>query len=303
MIDGLYQSVLCFFTTYLTFYPSPTVSPNGRDLSDRPRMGIYVACSAVIVSNLYVLLNTYRWDWVTVLINAISSLLIFFWNGVWSSVAANAGQFYKAAYEVYGSLSFWALTLLTITMCLAPRFAAKAIQKIYYPRDIDIIREQVIMGKFKYLDNYEAYVPPAVSAAAADVSTTSSDISKPIELTTKRNNDLDDDERPIYAPSVAPTATTHNPRSPNGSDGTGYTASLDFRHRHQQSVDQGRLSYDRSRPSYDRPRVSLDRNRLSMDRVRSSFEATSDFTSAAMLTRMESTHRSSNDPFRNSMQG
>jgi phospholipid-translocating ATPase len=271
MLDGFYQSVICFFMTYLLYRPASAVTGNGLDLSDRNRIGIFVACCAIISSNTYILLNTYRWDWLTVLINIISTLLIFFWTGVYSSVVG-AGQFYKSAEQVFGSLSFWALTLLTVTTCLAPRFTIKSIQKMYVPRDVDIIREQVIMGKFKHLDKYEAYVPPTAGA----ISVTSSDLTKPVEMVKTQPRDIPEDERPIYPPSVAPTAATHNPRSQNGSDGTGYAASLEFRHQHQQSI-------DRVRRSSDRPRVST-------DRVRSSFEASNDFTSAAMLTRMESTH-------------
>jgi phospholipid-translocating ATPase len=89
----------------------------------------------------------------------------------------------------------------------------------------------------------------------------------------------DDDRRPLKAPSVAPTATTHNPRSQNGSDGTDYT-------RHRMSLEPPMEVP--SRKSADKPRPSFDRMRASMDRVRPSFEASRDFTSAAMLTRMES---------------
>lgn len=269
MLDGFYQSLICFFMTYLLYRPATGVTDNGLDLSDRNRMGVFVACSAVTASNTYILLNTYRWDWLTVLINAISSLLIFFWTGVYTSVDSS-GQFYRAAREVFGTLTFWALTFLTVTMCLCPRFTIKSIQKIYFPKDVDIVREQVVTGYFKYLDEYEAYVPPT----ARDLSPASTDLGK-IDVSTKRPKSVPEDERPIYPPSVAPTATTHNPRSQNGSDGTGYTASLEFRHQQQQSIDHG--------PSYDRVRRS-------MDPVRSSFEVTRDFTSAAMLSRMESTH-------------
>ncbi|PGH34099.1 phospholipid-translocating ATPase [[Emmonsia] crescens] len=274
MLDGLYQSIICFFMTYLIYRPATGVTSNGLDLSDRMRMGVFVACSAVIASNTYILLNTYRWDWLTVLINVISTLLLFFWTGVYTSVDSS-GQFYRAGEEVFGTLAFWALTFLTVTICLAPRFTVKALQKIYVPRDVDIIREQVIAGKFKYLDEYEAYVPPT----ARDMSPASTDLGKPIDVSTKRSKSMPEDERPIYPPSVAPTATTHNPRSQNGSDGTGYSASLEFRHQQQQSLDRG---------------ASYDRVRQSMDPVRSSFEASRDFTSAAMLTRMESTHA---DPY------
>lgn len=269
MLDGFYQSIICFFMTYLLYAPANSVTPDGLDLNDRTRMGVSVACSAVVASNTYILLNTYRWDWLTVLINVISSLLIWLCTGIYSSVLASA-QFYDGAREVFGNLNFWAVTFLSVTMCLAPRFAIKSFQKIYMPRDVDIIREQVILGKFKYLDNYEAYVPPT---AGGDMSTTSSDLIKPIDKNVGRPTDVPEDERPIYPPSVAPTATTRAHRSQNGSDGTEYTASLDFRHHHQQSVERGPQSFDRARAS--------------MDQLRPSFEQSNDLTSAAMLARHE----------------
>ena len=251
MLDGAYQSVICFYMTYLLFRPAQSVTESGHDLSDRTRMGVFVACSAVIVSNLYVLLNTFRWDWVTVLINAVSSLLIFFWTGVYST-STYSGQFYGAATEVYGSLTFWAMTLLTIVICLTPRFTIKALQKIYKPLDVDIVREQVIQGKFKYLDNFEAYIPPTAGPPSSSAGT-SSDLTKSLEVAPNKRTPatashreppatpMAEDERPFYPPSVAPTTrtrTTHNPRSQNGSDGTGYTASLDFERGRRQSVDQ-----------------------------------------------------------------
>ncbi|KAK2745542.1 hypothetical protein FQN57_003667 [Myotisia sp. PD_48] len=278
MLDGFYQSVICFFMTYLLYRPGQSITENGLDLSDRTRMGVFVACNAVLASNTYILLNTFRWDWLTVLINVVSSLLLFFWTGVYSAVESS-GQFYRAASEVFGGLSFWTLILLSLTMCLAPRFTIKALQKAYWPRDIDIVREQVKMGKYKYLDNYEAYVPPT----HPDTAFVTPEAVKPVYVNTKTVADVPEDERPIYPPSVAPTANTHNPRSQNGSDGTGYTASLDFRHQPQQSL-------DRIQPSFDRVRPSIERVRSSMDRARSSFEASNDFTSAALLARIESSH-------------
>lgn len=271
MIDGIYQSVICFYMPYLLFAPARPVTENGLDISDSKRIGIYVACSAIAVVNTYILMNTYQWDWLMLLLVAISILLIFFWTGVYSAFQASA-QFFKAAPEVYGQLSFWTLFLLTIIICLLPRFTIKAFQKVFRPRDIDVIREQVRQGKFKYLDQFEAYIPPGKTASPS-----SSEISAPVKNKPGSGKDMVDDERPIYPPSVAPTNTTHNNRSQNGSDGTNYTG-------HRVSLGPP------TRPSFDRPRPSFERIRDSMDRIRPSFEASNDFTSAAMLTRMESSH-------------
>lgn len=166
MLDGFYQSVICFFMVYLEFYRAVPVSANGLDLSDRTRMGVFVACCAVLSSNTYILLNTYRWDWLSSLINIISTLLVWFWTGVYTS-SSNSSNFYHAAAEVYGSLAFWVILLLATVLSLAPRTAVKAVQKIFMPLDVDIVREQVSQGRFKYLDKYEAYVPPTAGPSHA----------------------------------------------------------------------------------------------------------------------------------------
>ncbi|CAG8334593.1 unnamed protein product [Penicillium nalgiovense] len=290
MGDGMYQSIICFFMPYLLYAPANFVNETGRNINDRARIGVLVASCAVIASNLYIMMNTYRWDWFTSLINAISSLLIFFWTGVYTSFTSS-GQFYHSAAEVYGSLSYWVVLLMTVLICLLPRFTFNAVQKVFFPLDVDIIREQVTLGKFKYLDAIEdPPLPPkegdAKVASSSDGSATSSEIVKPVQPAMKQDTRILDEERPFYAPSMAPTAHTHNPRSQNGSNGTNYTASLDHYPR-PQSVDYVRRSHDRTRHSFDRSRPS--------------FEQSNDFTSAAMLSRVESSqtsHRPHEDPFR-----
>ncbi|GLA13951.1 hypothetical protein AnigIFM62618_011369 [Aspergillus niger] len=166
MLDGFYQSIICFFMPYRLYSVANFQTENGLSIDDRYRVGVLVATCAVVASNTYVMMNMYRWDWLTSLINAISSLLIFFWTGVYSSFESSM-TFYGAARQVYGALSFWVVLLLTVVMCLIPRFVIKCIQKVYFPLDVDIVREQVILGQFDYLKKYEAYVPPGVTKLAA----------------------------------------------------------------------------------------------------------------------------------------
>ncbi|KAJ6151320.1 hypothetical protein N7470_007914 [Penicillium chermesinum] len=255
MGDGLYQSVICFFMPWLLYRVANFVNPTGRDINDTSRMGVLVATCAVLASNLYVMMNTYRWDWFTCLINAISNLLIFFWTGVYSSFTAST-TFYKSAAEVYGAFSFWVVLLLTVMIALLPRFAYNAFQKVFFPLDVDIIRERVTMGHFKYLDDldnlqelaeislkkeHEAKVP------ASSDSATSSELAKPIQPAMKEDPSIPDDDRPFYPTTMA---TRHNPRSQNGSNGTNYTGSLDQNPR-PQSVDYVRRSQERTRHSFE----------------------------------------------------
>jgi len=323
MIDGLYQSVICFYFPYLLFRVGNFVTEEGRSINDYKRLGVYIAIPAVIVVNAYLMMNTYRWDWFMSLIAVVSTLLIFLWTGAYTSLTAGF-TFYGAGSQVFGALSFWAVCLIAVILCLLPRFIGKAVQKIYFPRDVDIIREQIRQGKFDYLKDVE---PSNVSLAPVDKlagSASSSEISKGNDKGKNHENKMSEDMRPMYPPSVAPTATTHNPRSHNGSDGTDYTGhqrfSLDraFPHVNTDHTNMGgqqtfsgtntpttpvinapfdheseaRNSFHTApgRPSFDRPRPSFDRLRSSCDRTRASFEASRDFTSAAYLSRVESSN-------------
>jgi len=253
------------------------ITHNGLNIDDRERFGVYIAPAAIVVINIYILLNSYRWDWLMVLLVAISILLVWFWTGVYSAFKSSE-FFYEAAAETFAQPTFWASTSLSVILSLLPRFCIKALQKIYFPYDVDVVREQVRQGMFDYLD-----VVDPEDGVPTGSSTTSSDIAKPSKHI--HYPSIDEDQRPIYPPSVAPTATTHNARSQHGSDGTDFT-----RHR---------TSYDHNfeppieppvRPSMDRARPSFDRLRQSMDRCRSSYEASNDFTSAALLNRLESSN-------------
>ncbi|ETS78476.1 hypothetical protein PFICI_10538 [Pestalotiopsis fici W106-1] len=273
MVDGIYQSVMVFFIPYLTFINADFITGNGLDVQDRIRLGCYVAHPAVLTINLYILINTYRWDWIMLLVVVLSDLFIFFWTGVYSSFTSSA-SFYGAAQEVYAQASFWAVFVVTPVICILPRYAIKAVQKVYFPYDVDIIREQITMGAFKHVEPQETG-KESVKTGSSDSSATSA---------VKRHQQfpsVDEDRRPIYPPTLHST-TTHNARSQNGSDGTNYT-------RHEPSTEIN------VRPSLERVRPSYDRMRASMDRMRPSYEQSNDFTSAAMLNRYEST-RSGQSP-------
>jgi phospholipid-translocating ATPase len=266
MVDGIYQSVMVFFIPYLTFINSGFITGNGFDVTDRIRLGCYVAHPAVLTINLYILINTYRWDWVMILVVVLSDLFIFFWTAVYASTTYS-GYFYGAAGELYSQASFWAVFIITPIICILPRYAIKVIQKVYFPYDVDIIREQVTLGAFKHLDAPEP-VDEGVKTAESSQSSAVSNAKH------QHFPSVDEDRRPIYPPTLHSTVT-HPTHSQTGSDGTNYT-------RHEASVEIN------IRPSLERVRPSYDRMRASMDRMRTSFEQSNEMTSAAMLSRYES---------------
>ena len=289
MIDGVYQSVMVFYIPYLAFQ-STFVSTNGLDVEDLLRLGAYIVHPAIITINLYILINTYRWDWIMMVIVAFSDLFVFFWTGVYTEFKS-AGMMYKAAGQIYQQPSFWVIFFIVPVICLFPRFAIKAIQKVYFPYDVDLIREQARLGLFDYLEPpKEKKSKKSKRARRGEMTADGSkdDMMTPDSSTSYGKakhvayGSVDEEQRPIYPPSVA-TQTTVNRhmRSQTGSDSTNYTgrgSSMD-----EMQIVHPKMSMDRPRPSYDRIRAS-------MDRVRPSFEASSDFTSAARLQQVESTH-------------
>ncbi|KFA79287.1 hypothetical protein S40288_03434 [Stachybotrys chartarum IBT 40288] len=278
MLDSFYQSIMVFFIPYLLFNTGRPITFSGLDVQDRLRFGLYIAHPAVITVNMYIMLNTYRWDWLTVLIVVISDLIVFFWTGVWTSFTS-AEFFFHGASECYREATFWAVFFLVPVICLFPRFVIKSVQKVYWPYDVDIIREQERLGAFAHLKNPDEFRDTkSEESSSQDSGVLPNGAKNPGH---GHYGSVDEDLRPIYPPSTT-TRRTNNQHSQNGSDDTtNYTlprASLEVPARAQ------------PRPSVDRARPSYDRVRRSMDPVRASFEASSDFTSAARLSLIESTH-------------
>lgn len=164
MVDGIYQSVISFFFPYLMYYQG-FVAMNGLSVDHRFWIGIVVTCISCISCNCYILLQQYRWDWLSSLIVAISILIIYTWTGLWTTPIYSA-EFYKAGEQMFGLTSFWACSFIGVLVCLIPRFFYDVLQRHFVPQDIDLIRECVRRGDFDaYPESYDPTDPdrPKVS--------------------------------------------------------------------------------------------------------------------------------------------
>lgn len=147
MFDGFYQSVVSFFFPYLLYYVT-FQNHEGLPIDHRFWMGVLVCAVSVTACNFYILLQQYRWDWLTLLINALSILVVFFWTGVWSA-RVWVGEFYKAGAQVLGTLGFWCCLFVGVILCVMPRFVFDFLNRNFNPRDIDIVRERAAAGDYK----------------------------------------------------------------------------------------------------------------------------------------------------------
>ncbi|CCF55679.1 hypothetical protein KAFR_0A02410 [Kazachstania africana CBS 2517] len=156
MVDGVYQSAICYFFPYCLYRATTLISHNGLGLDHRYYVGVPVTGIAVLSSNLYILMEQKRWDWFTCFFMALSVLIYVGWTGIWS-LSYLSVEFFRAAQRIFGQPSFWAVLIVGIFFALVPRFTYDNFQKLLHPNDIDIIREMWSSG---YYDQYpEDYDP------------------------------------------------------------------------------------------------------------------------------------------------
>ncbi|ORX51857.1 phospholipid-translocating P-type ATPase [Piromyces finnis] len=134
--DALYQSYICFYIPYFSFF-SANFS-NGLT-SDLYYLGTIISCYVITLVNLFVAVNMQSINWLSgvVLLLEIMSFHIYF------IVMANLPFAKYATYLkfMFMDINFYALYVLVIVMALFPRFMIKYIRINYFPDDSDIYRE------------------------------------------------------------------------------------------------------------------------------------------------------------------
>lgn len=196
MFDGLYQSVISFFFPYLLFYVA-FQNPQGMTIDHRFYMGVVAACIAVTACDIYVLMQQYRWDWLSVLIDCISILLVYFWTGVWSVNPNYSGEFYRAGAQTLGTLGVWCCIFVGIIGCLLPRFTFDFFTLNFRPADVDIIRERVRQGAY---DDYPLGYDPTDAEDVERHRLLTEIINKDPQLFEKMENEYKEEEHDKETP-------------------------------------------------------------------------------------------------------
>ncbi|KAJ2681644.1 hypothetical protein H4R19_007301, partial [Coemansia spiralis] len=144
VVDGIYQSAVIFFTFYLFTYESDVQSSTGRtwgraDLSTGPTVAVVIAAS------LCVGFNSWQWNWLMAVAVALSILVCLLYIVIASNV-----RYYSiegVADAVLSTVIFWFGVLIAVVAALLPRFVVRGWQKMYRPRDLDIVREIKVLRR------------------------------------------------------------------------------------------------------------------------------------------------------------
>ncbi|KZO97443.1 phospholipid-translocating P-type ATPase [Calocera viscosa TUFC12733] len=147
MFDGLYQSAIVYFVTFLVWSLGTASSWDGRDVGALADFGTTAGVAALIASNIYVGLNTKYWTVMTWVVIIGSILLIFLWIAIYSAFVTYT--FNSEAEIIFPLFNFWATVVLVNAWALMPRFVWNFIQQAFMPLDRDIVREMWVAGDLK----------------------------------------------------------------------------------------------------------------------------------------------------------
>ncbi|KAH9822366.1 putative aminophospholipid translocase [Melampsora americana] len=143
MLDGTYQSAVCYWIPYFVYFSSPTVSVTGRDVSIW-EFGTTIAVGAVFAANNLIVINTRYFPWFIVIVLTVSSTMVLVWTAIYSGLA---DYYYKdVVLYTFSTFEFWASFVLVQVLAGVPRMMYKYLQIQYWPKDSDLIREMIIGG-------------------------------------------------------------------------------------------------------------------------------------------------------------
>ncbi|KAJ1917674.1 hypothetical protein H4219_003086 [Mycoemilia scoparia] len=154
VLDGFWQSFVCFFAFYVSLYKTFVVNDSGRVLGQFD-FSTMVAIAIVICANLVVGLNSWSWNWIMWVAIALSIIVCLAFTIIASQVKTYS--LIGIGNIIFGNINFWLVLLMAIFVAILPRYIIKAYQKIYAPRDIDVVREIKILHKPWY---GQVYISP-----------------------------------------------------------------------------------------------------------------------------------------------
>lgn len=147
VLDGIYQSAVCFFLPWAMWGQRPATNADGHDMMSLYIFGTSVAGAAVTCANLAAAAISSYWTWLFWVIEMLSILAFFIFSAIYS--AFDSFIFDDVAYWLYASVLFWATLAITVVAALLPRFCFLAWRASFFPDDCTIVREQWVVGNLK----------------------------------------------------------------------------------------------------------------------------------------------------------
>ncbi|EPX72943.1 phospholipid-transporting ATPase [Schizosaccharomyces octosporus yFS286] len=172
VLDGVYQSMVCFGVALFVFYAGRFVSPTGHQTESIEDIGLFISSPVIFVINTFILINQESLDLISVGTWLFSLIIFWFWTGVYSE-CLGSNAFHKSTFRVGKTFTFWVVNLLTIVVSLFPRLSTILAQKLFYPREIDLLkvklkREESLQTEDQASTVENSTAPPSLASSVRD---------------------------------------------------------------------------------------------------------------------------------------
>lgn len=136
-VDGIWQSLVCYFVFHFIFVSS---DPNSAGLgSDLEEFSSAVAITVVVVANLIPGFNTHYWSWWQ--FGAVGFEIVLVMAGSYFYSLYSGATTYGIADLVFGEAYFWLGLCVSIILCFLPRYALTFEHRWWRPNIEDVVRQ------------------------------------------------------------------------------------------------------------------------------------------------------------------
>ncbi|CAG8456461.1 4872_t:CDS:10 [Ambispora leptoticha] len=138
-LDGIWQSIVVFFTNYMIYaFSTNVVSHDGRNAGPTD-MSTAVVVNVVIIANLFVGFNTYHWTWFMFAAIAGEILILFVFILVYGIFESS--PIYGIGDQVFSEGKFWFGLVFGILVAGLPRCVLSFVKQWWFSDDLDIVRQ------------------------------------------------------------------------------------------------------------------------------------------------------------------
>ncbi|XP_073520641.1 phospholipid-transporting ATPase VA isoform X1 [Phyllobates terribilis] len=194
MVDAFYQSLICFFIPYLTFYDSDI---------DLFTWGTPIVTCALFTIMLHLGIETKTWTWINVSSIAFSILLFFTVALIYNSTCPTCNppsNPYWTVQKLLANPLFYFICILSPIAALLPRFLYKSIQGTMFPTQVQVGR-QLLKAHPECLTFVNKQTSIATSAPERQLNTTLSTVSDLHSFRNQKEASLDQErETQLYLP-------------------------------------------------------------------------------------------------------
>ncbi|CAG8719382.1 5566_t:CDS:2, partial [Cetraspora pellucida] len=135
----VFPSLVVYFTFYSIYSMSTNVTTSKGYDAGNIELSTAVAITVVVIANLSVCFNTYRWSWITWAVITVELVFIFVYVLMYGLFPES--PIYGIAEQLFSDGIFWFGLAFSILLSGLPRYVISFTKQWFYPDDLDIVRQ------------------------------------------------------------------------------------------------------------------------------------------------------------------